>query len=88
MVSVRGIIIDGSGGPVQLCDSAAGGDDCLTIDAGVLPIDDNHTPVTQIDYTGTVSKGVLTVTSTPEVGPVGSVVVSPINRPSSPLRSV
>ena len=86
-VSVRGIIIGASGGSVQLCDSSAGGDDCLTIDAGVLPIDDNRTSVTAIDYTGTVSKGVLTVTRVPEGGPVGSVPLSPINRPSSPLRS-
>ncbi len=86
-VSVRGIIIGASGGSVQLCDSAAGGDDCLTIDAGVLPIDDNRTSVTPIDYTGTVSQGVLTVAGGPQVGPVGSVVPSPLNRPSSPPRS-
>jgi hypothetical protein len=86
-VSVRGIIIGGSGGSVLLCDSAAGGDDCLTIDRGVLPIDDNRTAVDQIFYTGTVSKGVLTVNSPPALEDGGSVVPSPLNRPSSPLRS-
>lgn len=82
MVSVSGIVTRGADGSTLLCDSAPD-DFCLTINGGSA----RGASAGTIGYTGTVSKGVLTVTSTPEVGPVGSVVVSPINRPSSPLRS-
>jgi hypothetical protein len=87
-VSVRGIIVGAAGGAVLLCDTGAGGDNCLTIDGGVLPVDGDGSPGAAIDYTGTVSKGVLTVTSPAVVPDVGAgPPLIPLNRPLSPLRS-
>jgi hypothetical protein len=81
MVSVTGIVVHGSDGSVLLCDRPAK-DFCLSIDDGSAA----GATGAPIDYTGTVSKGVLTVATTPQVGP-GPLVASPVNRPLSPLRS-
>jgi hypothetical protein len=88
-VSVRGIVIGAGGGRVLLCDQGPGSHDCLTIERGVMPNVAGGPPGTPTDYTGTVSKGVLSVGAAPPVlaGNVPSVVVSPLSRPSTPLHS-
>jgi hypothetical protein len=85
-VSVRGVVIGAGGGPVLLCDQGPGSHDCLTIERGVLPVIPSQSS-NPMDYTGTVSKGVLSVGPTPLVDNGGPVVVSPLNRPSTPLHS-